>query len=66
MVTLAADAYLVMRRMGRSSITVTYDRYAKLFPERDPEIVAGLEAGRTRALATNPTPTAEVLPIAGG
>ena len=56
-----ADAYLVMRRMGHSSITVTYDRYAKLFPERDAEIVTGLEAGRTRATTTTVTePTAEV------
>ena len=56
MVNLAgADAYLVMRRMGHSSITVTYDRYAKLFPERDAEIIAGLEAGRNRALAEAPS-----------
>ena len=61
MVNLAgADAYLVMKRMGHSSITVTYDRYAKLFPERDAEIIAGLEAGRTRALATLPVPEATV------
>lgn len=47
-----ADAYLVMKRMGHSSITVTYDRYAKLFPERDAEIVVGLEEGRSRAAAS--------------
>lgn len=55
-----------MRRMGHSSITVTYDRYAKLFPERDAEIIAGLEAGRTRALATQPDADGRGPPIAGG
>ncbi len=64
MVNLAgADAYLVMKRMGHSSITVTYDRYAKLFPERDAEIIAGLEAGRTRALAALPIRDAEVVAL---
>ena len=33
-----ADPYAVMRRMGHSSITVTYDTYGHLFPERDVEI----------------------------
>lgn len=59
-----ADAYLVMKRMGHSSITVTYDRYAKLFPERDVEIIAGLEAGRAAAARTaRPEPLAEVAPL---
>ena len=30
-----ADPYAVMRRMGHSSITVTYNMYGHLFPERD-------------------------------
>ncbi len=64
MVNLAgADAYLVMRRMGHSSITVTYNRYAKLFPERDAEIIAGLEAGRNRAMAALPTQGADVIAL---
>lgn len=46
-----ADPYLVMKRMGHSSITVTYDRYAKLFPERDAEITTGLDAAYRRAAA---------------
>jgi len=33
-----ADPYAVMRRMGHSSITVTYDTYGHLFPERGVEI----------------------------
>ncbi len=38
-----ADPYAVMRRMGHSSITVTYDTYGHLFPERDAEITERLE-----------------------
>jgi integrase len=38
-----ADPYAVMRRMGHSSITVTYNTYGHLFPERDNEITTGLE-----------------------
>ena len=41
-----ADPYAVMRRMGHSSITVTYDTYGHLFPERDAEITANLESLR--------------------
>ena len=32
-----------MRRMGHSSITVTYNTYGHLFPERDAEITDRLE-----------------------
>ncbi len=32
-----------MRRMGHSSITVTYGTYGHLFPERDAEITDRLE-----------------------
>jgi integrase len=38
-----ADPYAVMRRMGHSSITVTYDTYGHLFPERDAEITDALD-----------------------
>jgi integrase len=38
-----ADPYAVMRRMGHSSITVTYDTYGHMFPERDAEITDALE-----------------------
>ncbi|MGH9268939.1 MAG: hypothetical protein ACRD0D_12290, partial [Acidimicrobiales bacterium] len=41
-----ADPYAVMRRMGHSSITVTYNTYGHLFPERDAEITASLEVIR--------------------
>ncbi len=37
-----ADPYAVMRRMGHSSITVTYDTYGHMFPERDAEITERL------------------------
>ena len=32
-----------MKRMGHSSITVTYDTYGHLFPERDAQITDRLE-----------------------
>ena len=44
-----ADPYAVMRRMGHSSITVTYDTYGHLFPERDAQITASLEELYRRA-----------------
>lgn len=39
-----ADPYAVMKRMGHSTITVTYDTYGHLFPARDAEITTALEA----------------------
>ena len=62
-----ADPYAVMRRMGHSSITVTYNTYGHLFPERDAEITANLEVIRragvdstwtqeTRSRRPEPTP----------
>lgn len=49
-----------MRRMGHSSITVTYDTYGHLFPERDAQITASLEELYRKADAdsvwTRPTP----------
>ncbi len=64
MVNLAgADPYLVMKRMGHSSITVTYDRYAKLFPERDAEITTGLDAAYRRAAAARSEPAAEIISL---
>ena len=38
-----------MRRMGHSSITVTYNTYGHLFPERDAEITERLEELHRRA-----------------
>ena len=38
-----------MRRMGHSSITVTYDTYGHLFPERDAQITASLKELHQRA-----------------
>ena len=37
------DPYAVMLRMGDSSITVTYNTYGHLFPEREAEITDRLE-----------------------
>ena len=46
-----ADPYAVMRRMGHSSITVTYNTYGHLFPERDAEITTKLEDLRRAGVA---------------
>lgn len=46
-----ADPYNVSRRLGHSSISVTFDTYGHLFPERDAEITRGLEAVFERAAA---------------
>ena len=54
-----ADPYAVMKRMGHSSITVTYDTYGHLFPERDAQITDGLEVLLRRGvdfLWTRPVP----------
>ncbi len=59
-----ADPYAVMRRMGHSSITVTYNTYGHLFPERDAEITDRLEDLFRRAdvdsLWTRPATTGSV------
>ncbi len=47
-----ADPYNVMRRLGHSSITTTFNRYGHLFPERDAAITAGLEDAYFRAAET--------------
>jgi hypothetical protein len=38
-----------MKRMGHSSITVTYDRYGHRFADKDKVITSGLGAARRRA-----------------
>jgi len=53
-----ADPYAVMRRMGHSSITVTYDTYGHLFPERDAEVTDALEAMFQRGVDFSWTPPA--------
>lgn len=59
-----ADPYAVMRRMGHSSITVTYNIYGHLFPERDAEITDRLEElyrrGNVDSLWTRPGAPATV------
>jgi hypothetical protein len=59
----------VMKRMGHSSITITYDTYGHLFPERDAEITDRLEQlfrqaelapPRSRVTALGEVPTRSV------
>jgi integrase len=42
-ISSTADPYAVMKRMGHSTISVTYDTYGHLFPHRDREITEALE-----------------------
>jgi integrase len=60
MIDTGADPYSIMRRLGHSSISVTFDRYGHRFPERDAAITEGLEATYRSAL---PSPVAEVVPL---
>lgn len=60
MIATGADPYSIMRRLGHSSIQVTFDRYGHRFPERDAAITEGLERMFATAL---PEPTAEVIPL---
>lgn len=55
-----ADPYAVMKRMGHSSITVTYDTYGHMFPERDAEITDRLESLLRRGVDFSWTPTGPV------
>jgi integrase len=43
MVDQGADPLQVMRRMGHSDIRTTYNLYGHLFPDREDELVAGLD-----------------------
>lgn len=64
MIDLAgADPYNIMRRLGHSSISVTFDTYGHRFPKRDAEITRGLEAAFARAAATQPEPDADVVAL---
>lgn len=58
-----ADPYAVMKRMGHSTITVTYDTYGHLFPARDAEITSALDqlghAARANRLIDPPIGSAE-------
>lgn len=58
-----AEPYNIMRRLGHSSINVTFNTYGHLFPERDAEITEGLEATFARAAEVKPEPTADVIPL---
>lgn len=49
MIETGAEPFDVMKRMGHSSIQVTYDRYGHRFPDRDTVITSGLEERHRRA-----------------
>jgi integrase len=44
MIDTNANPYAIMKRLGHSSISVTYDRYGHRFPHQDEAITFGLEA----------------------
>lgn len=58
-----ADPYSIMKRLGHSSISVTFDTYGHLFDERQEEITRGLEAVIAKASQPTPTPDAEVITL---
>ncbi len=60
-----ADPYAVMRRMGHSSITVTYDTYGHMFPERDAEITDRLEDLFRRGVDSPWTPSEPAVALDG-
>ena len=45
-----ANPLLISKRLGHSSIAVTYDRYGHVFPSNDEAVTEGLEARFTAAL----------------
>lgn len=47
MIDTNANPYAISKRLGHSSITVTYDRYGHRFPHQDEAITSGLEAAWT-------------------
>lgn len=46
----AAATLLISKRLGHSSICVTYDRYGHVFPSNDEAVTEGLEARFANAL----------------
>ncbi len=44
MIDTNANPYAISKRLGHSSISVTYDRYGHRFPHQDEAITSGLEA----------------------
>jgi integrase len=55
MIDTGADPYSVMRRLGHTSVQVTFDRYGHRFPERDAVITPGLEDAYRRATEATAT-----------
>jgi hypothetical protein len=52
-----------MRRLGHSSISVTFDTYGHLFPDRQEEITKGLEAAWERASNASTPHDADVMQL---
>jgi integrase len=51
MIDTNANPYAISKRLGHSSITVTYDRYGHRFPHQDEAITSGLEAAWSATLS---------------
>lgn len=52
MIDTNANPYAISKRLGHSSISVTYDRYGHRFPHQDEAITSGLEAAWANSLAS--------------
>lgn len=55
-----ADAFVLKGRLGHSTITVTYDRYGHLLPERDEQLTDALDATYKAARGTKTAPVCAI------
>jgi integrase len=55
-----ADAFALKGRLGHSTITVTYDRYGHLLPERDERLTEALDATYRHARETEIAPVCAI------
>lgn len=67
MINDGADPLQVKRRMGHEDIRTTFDTYGHLFPDREEDLVAGLDRRRRKAVRgrTEPSAPADVIDLGG-
>ena len=64
MIAEGAHELEIMKRLGHSSIQVTYDRYGHLMPDRDEALSARLDALARRTAASAPPDATSSLVLA--
>jgi integrase len=65
MIAEGAHELEIMKRLGHSSIQVTYDRYGHLMPDRDEALSDRLDALARRAAASAPPDAVGSVVLAG-